>query len=147
VVPFPDIGKAVAADGLLGALLEGVPLSGRIGLVGRGVAEHPAQVDEVLLGAGAFFGRAGRPLGGKLGGRHRDEDGTQWLDTATSSARWWRWRSAAAAGSRHSPRKTSPTRVDAALARFDVIGGTAPARVRDALAAAEGRLGLSATGG
>ena len=47
---------------------------------------------------------------------------------------------------------TVPSRVlaaaglDAALARFNVIGGTAPARVAAALAAAESRLGTSAGG-
>ena len=33
--PLPDVGEAVAAADLLGALLEGVPLAGRVGLVGR----------------------------------------------------------------------------------------------------------------
>ena len=42
----------------------------RVGLVGRLVAQQPAQVDEVLLGAGALLGRAFGPLGGELGGRH-----------------------------------------------------------------------------
>ena len=62
VVAHPDVGEALAALGLAGSLLEGVPLAGRVGVVGRGLAEHPAQVDEVLLRRGLLGPRVALPL-------------------------------------------------------------------------------------
>ena len=56
---LPDVGEAVPSPGLLHPALEGVLLAGGIGLVGRGLPHHPAQVDEVLLGRG-LLGRGGR---------------------------------------------------------------------------------------
>jgi len=74
VAPFPDVGEAITAGRLLRALLEGVPVAGRVRLIGRGEAQHPAQIDEMLLGARALLGRAGGPLGGKFGRCHRPEE-------------------------------------------------------------------------
>ena len=61
-VALPDVGEAVAAGGLGDALLEGVLGAGGVGLVGGRLAEHPAQVDEVLLGGGLLRGRHAAPL-------------------------------------------------------------------------------------
>ena len=69
VVAHPDVGEALATLGLAGSLLEGVPLAGRVGVVGRGLAEHPAQVDEVLLGRGPLGPRAALPLRHELSRR------------------------------------------------------------------------------
>ena len=49
VAALPHVGEAVATAGLLRALLKGVPVAGRVGLVRRHHAEHAAKVDEVLL--------------------------------------------------------------------------------------------------
>ena len=51
---LPDVGPAVAAAALRGAPLEGEPLAVGVGLGGLGVAEQFAEVEEVLLGGGAF---------------------------------------------------------------------------------------------
>ena len=66
VAALPDVGEAIAADGLLGALLEGVPVAGRVGLVGGRHAEHAAEVDEVLLGGGPLGALVVGPLLGEL---------------------------------------------------------------------------------
>ena len=52
---FPDIGKAVAAAVLFRALFKAEGFPRWIGLGGRGVAEHAAQVEEMLLRGGAFL--------------------------------------------------------------------------------------------
>ena len=70
VATHPDIGEAVMAIELLGALLEGVPGAGRVGVGGRRLAEHPAQVAEVGLGRRPLAGRDAAPFGGELGGGH-----------------------------------------------------------------------------
>jgi len=70
MVLLPDVGEPVAAGSLLGALLERIMLIGRV-VVRSWVSEHPAQVDEVLLGRGALGTRAARPLGRELRRRHR----------------------------------------------------------------------------
>jgi hypothetical protein len=62
-VPLPGVGEAVAAGGLGDALLEGVLGADRVGLVGRRLAEHPAEVDEVLLGGGLLRRGHAAPLG------------------------------------------------------------------------------------
>ena len=62
MVAHPDVGEALATLGLAGSLLEGVPLAGRVRVVGRGLAEHPAQVDEVLLRRGPLGPRAALPF-------------------------------------------------------------------------------------
>jgi hypothetical protein len=46
---LPDVGGAVPSPALGDALLERVVVTGGIGLVRRGLAEHPTQVDEVRL--------------------------------------------------------------------------------------------------
>ena len=61
-VALPGVGEAVAAGGLADPLLEGVLGAGRIGLVGGRLAEHPAEVDEVLLRGGLLRGRHAAPL-------------------------------------------------------------------------------------
>ena len=68
VVALPDIGKAVAAVLLLGALLKGVPLARGVSLVGRLDTQHPAQVDEVLLGGSMLVAGRALPLRGELRG-------------------------------------------------------------------------------
>jgi hypothetical protein len=71
VVEEPDIGEALAAAGAVQTLLEGVDAAGRV-VFGRGrLAEHPAEVDEVLLGfraldAAAGLGDDAAPLGLEL---------------------------------------------------------------------------------
>ncbi len=71
VAALPDVGEAVTSAELLGTLLERVRVAGRIGLVRRRHAEHPAQVDEVLLGGGPLGPLGAGPLGGELARRHR----------------------------------------------------------------------------
>jgi len=68
-VLLPDVREPVAAGGLGDGLLEGVGLAGRIRLVGRRLAEHPAQVDEVFLGGGLLLRRVVAPLLGELARR------------------------------------------------------------------------------
>ena len=70
VVALPDVGPPVAPAVLAGALLEAVALARRIGLRGRRLAEHAAQVDEVLLGRGALLEFGGAPLGDELARSH-----------------------------------------------------------------------------
>jgi hypothetical protein len=71
VVAHPNVGEPVATLGLAGALLEGVPLAGRVGVVGRGLAKHPAQVDEMLLRRGPLGPRAPLPLRHELSRRRQ----------------------------------------------------------------------------
>jgi hypothetical protein len=67
---LPDVGEAVTAVELLGALLERVPGTRGIG-IGRGrLAEHPAEIAEVGLGGRALPGRHAAPLRGELGRGH-----------------------------------------------------------------------------
>jgi hypothetical protein len=66
VPPLPHIGEAIAAFDLAGTLLEGVGIAGGVGLIRRGDAEHPAQIDEVLLRGGSLGAGAPHPLIGKL---------------------------------------------------------------------------------
>jgi hypothetical protein len=60
---LPHVGPAVAAAGLERALLEGVPLAPGIGVGRRLLAQHPAQVDEMRLRAGALAQLGVAPLG------------------------------------------------------------------------------------
>ncbi len=57
----PDIGPAARAARLARALLEGIV--GAVGVTGhrRGLAEHGAEVEEVLLGGAALGERAALP--------------------------------------------------------------------------------------
>ena len=55
VVALPHVSPALAALVLARAALEAIALAGGIGVCGRGLAEHAAQIDEVLLGRGAFL--------------------------------------------------------------------------------------------
>ena len=52
---FPYIGEAIAAAVLFGALFKAKGFARGIGLGGRGVPEHPAQVQEMLLRGRAFL--------------------------------------------------------------------------------------------
>ena len=65
-VLLPDVGEAVSPTRLGDGLLEGVVVAGRVGLVGRRLAEHPAQVDEVFLGGGLLLRLVVAPLLGEL---------------------------------------------------------------------------------
>ena len=67
---LPHVGPAVAAAGLRRALLEGVPVALRIGLGRRLLAEHAAQVDEVLLRPGALLEARVAPLADEILWRH-----------------------------------------------------------------------------
>ena len=49
-VSFSDVGEAAPSTGLRHPLIEGVVVAGGVGVVRGGLAEHPTQVDEVLLG-------------------------------------------------------------------------------------------------
>ena len=62
VVALPDVGPAVAAGVPARSSLEAVRVPGRVGLGWRRLAEQATQVDEVLLGRGAFFQLGGPPL-------------------------------------------------------------------------------------
>ena len=66
----PDIGPAVPAPGLGGALLKSEPGAGRVGLRGGGLVQQSAEVDEVLLGGGALLEGDALPFGDELGGGH-----------------------------------------------------------------------------
>ena len=70
VVPLPNVSPTVAPLVFARSALEAVALTGRIGVGGRWLVEHPAQVDEVLLGSRAFlhFGRS--PLSDELSWGH-----------------------------------------------------------------------------
>ena len=70
VVALPDVGPAVAAPVLAGSPFETVALAGGIVFRRRRLAEHAAQVDEVLLGRGALLELGGPPLGDELARRH-----------------------------------------------------------------------------
>ncbi len=52
---LPDVGPALAALLLGGALLEGEPLARGIRVGGRGMADEAAEIDEVLLRGGALL--------------------------------------------------------------------------------------------
>ena len=52
---FPDIGEAIAAAVLFCAFFKAEGFARWIGFGGRGVAEHPAQVEEMLLRGRAFL--------------------------------------------------------------------------------------------
>jgi len=77
VALLPDVGPAFAAAVLGCPLLEGVggPLRVRVG--GGRLSEHPAQVDEVLLGARSFLEIRGRPLPDELLGGHQSPPGRE----------------------------------------------------------------------
>ena len=63
VVALPDVCPSAAAVVLSRAALEAVAFASRIGVGGRGLAQHPAQVDEVLLRGGSLLEFGGPPLG------------------------------------------------------------------------------------
>ena len=52
-VAFPDVGPAAAAGVLACAAFEAVALAARVVFSGGGLAQKPAEVDEVLLGGGS----------------------------------------------------------------------------------------------
>jgi len=47
--PFEDVSEAIAASGLRGAHLKAIVLPGRVRFRRRWLAQHPAQVHEMLL--------------------------------------------------------------------------------------------------
>ena len=67
-VALPDVGPASAAGVPAGAALEAVVFAGGIRLGRRGLAEEPAEIDEVLLRGGALLQLRGAPLGDELAG-------------------------------------------------------------------------------
>ena len=67
-VALPDVGPALAAGVPAGAAFEAVAVAGGIGLGRRGLAEEPAEVDEVLLGCGALLELGGAPFCDELAG-------------------------------------------------------------------------------
>jgi hypothetical protein len=71
---LPDVGEAITSVELLGALLEGVPGAGRVGIGRGGLAQHPAQVAEVGLGRRPFAGGNAAPLRGELEGGHASRE-------------------------------------------------------------------------
>ena len=76
MAPPPDVGEAITTAELLGALPEGVPLSGRVDLAGRGLVEQAAEADEVLLRGRSLGPIHTLPLGRELGGGHEREYGS-----------------------------------------------------------------------
>src|SRR5664280_1569998 len=71
---LPHVREAVAAIELLGALLEGVPGAGRIGISRGRFAKHPAEVAEVGRRRRPLAGRHAAPLRGELGRVHACAD-------------------------------------------------------------------------
>ena len=65
---FPDIGEAIAAAVFFRALFKAKGFARGIGLGGRGMPEHPAQVEEMLLRGGAFLELDFSPLGDEFRG-------------------------------------------------------------------------------
>ena len=75
VTALPDVGPALPARAqALGARLEGV-VGARGQVVGCPHAEHPAEIDEVLLRRRLLAASALAPLGGELGGPERGGGG------------------------------------------------------------------------
>ena len=68
---FPDIGEAIAAAVLLRALFKAEGFARGVGLGGRGMPEHPAHVEEMLLRGGAFLEFDFSPLGYEFRGVQR----------------------------------------------------------------------------
>jgi len=68
---FPDIGEAIAAAVLFRALFKAKVFARGIGLGGRGMAQHAAQVQEMLLRGGAFLELDFSPLGDEFRGVQR----------------------------------------------------------------------------
>ena len=68
---FPDIGEAIAAAVLFRAFFKAEGFARGIGLGGRGMAQHAAQVEEMLLRGGAFLELDFSPLGDEFGGVQR----------------------------------------------------------------------------
>ena len=68
---FPDIGEAIAAAVLFRALFKTEGFARGIGLGGRGMPEHPAKVEEMLLRGGAFLELNFSPLGDEFRGVQR----------------------------------------------------------------------------
>ncbi len=74
VAPIPDIGKALAAIGLAGVGLKAEELAFGVQLGGGGVAGQLAQVQKVLLVAGALVDLRAAPFGDEiLGGEGHGE--------------------------------------------------------------------------
>jgi hypothetical protein len=69
-VLLPDVREPVAAGGLGDGLLKSVRRAGWIRLVGRRLAEHLAEIDEVGLGGRALGRHDAAPFGGELARRH-----------------------------------------------------------------------------
>ena len=67
-VALPDVGPTLAAGVPAGAAFEAVAFAGGVGVGRRGLAEEPAEVDEVLLGGGALLELGGAPFGDELAG-------------------------------------------------------------------------------
>ena len=90
----PDVGPALAAAGLGGALLEGEPVAGRVGGDRVGAVEEAAEVVEVGLRGRALLELDGAPLGDEGGGGQRPTL-TQISSARSSRCRSRRrWRSA-----------------------------------------------------
>ncbi|MGC4108307.1 MAG: hypothetical protein QM753_18455 [Thermomicrobiales bacterium] len=70
VAALPDIGPAIAAAGLGGAALEGIEGAFGVGLGGGVDAEDVAEIEEVLLGGGAFLEGDADPFLLEFDGEH-----------------------------------------------------------------------------
>ena len=68
---FPYIGEAIAAAVLFRALFKTEGFARGIGLGGRGVPQHPAQVEKVLLRGRAFLELDFPPLSDEFRGVQR----------------------------------------------------------------------------
>jgi len=63
------IGKAIAANGLVGPNLKSEPFPSGVGFYGSGMVNEMAEVNEVAWGCGSLFLRGSAPSGNKfLGG-------------------------------------------------------------------------------
>ena len=70
VVLEPHVGEAVARARALRAFLEGVEVAGGVGLVGAGLVNKRAEIEEVVLRGSAFAALRGDPLARECGGVH-----------------------------------------------------------------------------